>query len=62
MLLSSADFTALILTLKLAAVSTVILLVIGLPLAWWLARTRMTIKPILGRNYLAHHWLLVLAA
>ena len=47
MLLSSADFTALILTLKLAAVSTVILLVIGLPLAWWLARTRMTIKPLI---------------
>ena len=47
MLLSPADFTALILTLKLAAVSTAILLVIGLPLAWWLARTRTAIKPFI---------------
>ena len=47
MLLSPTDFTALILTLKLAAVSTAILLVIGLPLAWWLARTRTTLKPFI---------------
>ena len=47
MLLTSADFIALTLTLKLAAVSTVILLVIGLPLAWWLARTRSAIKPLI---------------
>ena len=36
----SADFTALWLTLQLAAVSTLILLVLGTPLAWWLARTQ----------------------
>ena len=47
MLLTSADFIALTLTLKLAAVSTIILLAIGLPLAWWLARTRSAIKPLI---------------
>lgn len=38
--LSAADLAAVWLTLKLAAVVTVLLLVIGTPLAWWLARTR----------------------
>ena len=33
------DLTPLWLTLKLAGVTTVLLLVIGTPLAWWLART-----------------------
>ncbi|MEQ6884745.1 molybdate ABC transporter permease subunit [Salicola sp. Rm-C-2C1-2] len=40
MILTEADLTALWLTLKLASVSTLILLVLGTPLAWWLARTR----------------------
>ncbi len=40
MMFSSADLTALGITFKLAAVTTVILLLIGTPLAWWLARTR----------------------
>jgi molybdate transport system permease protein len=35
----SADLAAIWLTLKLAAVTTTLLLVIGTPLAWWLART-----------------------
>ena len=39
-MLSDADVTALLLTLRLAAVSTLILLVFGTPLAWWLARSR----------------------
>ena len=34
-----------ILTLQLAAVTTLILLVLGMPLAWWLANTRRRIKP-----------------
>lgn len=34
---SPADLTALSITLKLAALSTAILLLIGTPLAWWLA-------------------------
>lgn len=37
---TEADFTALAITLQLAAITTLILLVLGTPLAWWLARTR----------------------
>lgn len=40
MILTEADLAALWVTLKLATVTTVILLVAGTPLAWWLARTR----------------------
>ena len=47
MFLTPEDITAILLTLKLAAVSTAILLVIGLPLAWWLARTQHRIKPMI---------------
>ncbi|MEJ2509331.1 MAG: molybdate ABC transporter permease subunit [Gammaproteobacteria bacterium] len=38
------DLTPLWLTLELAAVTTVILLLLGTPLAWWLARTRSRLK------------------
>lgn len=34
-------------TFQLAAVTTIVLLVIGIPLAWYLANTRSRIKPIL---------------
>ncbi len=44
--MTAPDFTALFLTLRLAFVATVILLVIGTPLAWWLARTRTKVKPV----------------
>ena len=44
MILSDADLTALYLTLKLALASTVILLALGTPFAWWLARTRWRYK------------------
>ncbi len=37
--LSPADIQAILLTLKLASVVTVILLLLATPLAWWLART-----------------------
>ncbi len=40
MLLSANEWQTLWLTLQLATVVTLILLVIGTPLAWWLARTR----------------------
>ena len=40
MMLSAEDLTALWLTLKLAFVSTFILLLICLPFAYWLAKTR----------------------
>lgn len=39
-MLSPDDWQALGLTLKLAAVSTLLLLLLGTPLAWWLARSR----------------------
>jgi molybdate transport system permease protein len=38
--LSNADITAIVLTLQLATVVTVLLLLIGIPIAWWLANTR----------------------
>jgi molybdate transport system permease protein len=37
----------LLLTLKLASSTTVILLFIGLPFAWWLAYTKIRIKPLI---------------
>lgn len=46
-MLTAADFTALFLTLKLAFVTTLILLIIGTPLAWWLARGRWRFKFLL---------------
>lgn len=39
-MLSDADLQALWLTLRLAALVTAILLVVGTPIAWWLARSR----------------------
>ena len=43
-MLNEADITALVITLKLAFISTLILLLLGTPLAWWLARTRWRFK------------------
>ncbi len=45
--MDSADLTALWITLKLAGVATLILLVLGTPLAWWLARTRFRFKAVI---------------
>ena len=45
---SSADLSAIWLTFKLATVVTFILLLIGTPLAWWLARTRCAWKGAVG--------------
>jgi molybdate ABC transporter, permease protein len=39
-MLAPEDLTALFLTLRLALLTTVILLVVGTPLAWWLARSQ----------------------
>lgn len=41
---ASADLAALFLTLRLALLSTFILLVVGTPAAWWLARTQWRYK------------------
>ncbi len=43
-MLSDADLTALWITLKLAAITTLILLLLGTPLAWWLSRTRSRLR------------------
>ena len=42
-----ADLTALWLTVKLALVSTAVLLVLGTPLGWWLATTRRRSRPVI---------------
>ena len=47
-MLTSADSSAIILTLKLASLTTVLLLLIGTPIAWWLARTRSWLKGPIG--------------
>jgi molybdate transport system permease protein len=39
MMLSPGDWQAVVLTLELAAIVTLILFVLGTPIAWWLART-----------------------
>ncbi len=39
-------FAATWLTLKLASCSTLVLLLLGAPLAWWLSRSRRRIKPL----------------
>ncbi|MFZ2727296.1 MAG: molybdate ABC transporter permease subunit [Methylococcaceae bacterium] len=48
MLLTDSDFQAIWLTIKLASMVTIILLVIGTPIAWWLARTRSKWKAPIG--------------
>ncbi|QID19500.1 molybdate ABC transporter permease subunit [Nitrogeniibacter mangrovi] len=42
------DLAAIWLTLKLATVVTVLLLIVGTPIAWWLARTRSIFKGAIG--------------
>jgi len=46
--MSAADLVSVWLTLKLAALTTVILLLAGTPLAWWLARTPSRLKGAVG--------------
>ena len=48
MLLSASDLQAIWLTIRLASVVTVILLLVGTPIAWWLARTRSWLKGPMG--------------
>lgn len=48
MFLSQADVTAIFLTAQLALVVTAVLLVIGTPIAWWLARTSSWLKSPVG--------------
>jgi molybdate transport system permease protein len=47
-MLSPADWSAVRLTVELAACSTVLLLIVGTPIAWWLARTGSRVKPLVA--------------
>lgn len=47
-MLAPADIAAITLTIKLAGLATVLLLIVGTPVAWWLARTRSPLKSIVG--------------
>lgn len=46
--LDSVDLAAIWLTFKLASVTTLILLLVGTPIAWWLARTTSRMKGPIG--------------
>ncbi|HEY7865619.1 MAG TPA: molybdate ABC transporter permease subunit [Psychromonas sp.] len=46
-MLTELDYSAIILTLKLAGLTTLILLIISPPLAWWLARSRLFFRPFI---------------
>ncbi len=45
-MLHPGDWQALVLTLRLAATSTLVLLLVGTPIAWWLATTRRRWRPL----------------
>jgi len=45
---SHDDWAAILLTLKLASATTAILLLLGIPLAWWLARSRHPGAAVVG--------------
>ena len=47
-MLEGIDLAAILLTLKLAVTTTLILLLVGTPIAWWLARTRSRWKGVVG--------------
>lgn len=47
-MLSEVDLAAVWLTFKLASLTTAILMVVGTPIAWWLARTRSKWKGVIG--------------
>lgn len=44
MILNEQDLIALFVTLKLASISTIVLLLIGTPIAWWLSRSHWRYK------------------
>ena len=43
--MSAAEWSAVVLTLQLATITTLVLVAGGAPLAWWLARSRSPLKP-----------------
>lgn len=46
--LSADDWSAIRLTLELASIVTVLLLIIGTPIAWWLARSQSRLRGVVG--------------
>nr|WP_330221453.1 ABC transporter permease subunit [Marinomonas sp. 15G1-11] len=44
MILTATDWSTILLTLRLASIVTLLLLLISIPLAWWLARTTSIFK------------------
>jgi molybdate transport system permease protein len=46
--LSADDWSAIRLTLELACIVTLLLLLVGTPIAWWLARTRSRLRNVVG--------------
>jgi molybdate transport system permease protein len=44
----STDIAAIVLTVRLAGLTTLLLLIIGTPIAWWLARSRSRLKSVVG--------------
>ncbi len=48
MQLSADDWSAIRLTLELAGIVTVLLLMVGTPIAWWLATTRSRLRSVVG--------------
>ena len=46
--MTEATWTTIGLTAQLAGLSTLLLLLLGTPLAWWLARTRSPVKPFVA--------------
>jgi molybdate transport system permease protein len=47
-MLSASDLDTLLLTLKLASLATLIMLLIGTPLAWWLSRTQSAWRGVIN--------------
>lgn len=45
-MLNEYDISALLVTLKLASLTTIILILIGTPIAWWLSQTRFKFKAV----------------
>jgi len=45
---TAEDWSAVRLTAQLAALTTLLLLVVGTPIGWWLARTRSRFKPLVA--------------
>ena len=46
--MTEAEWITVRLTAELAALTTVLLLLLGTPVAWWLARTRTVLKPLVA--------------